>query len=223
MLIRPEKPQDCEAIRRVNQLAFGQEEEAMLVDALRRSDAFIPELSLVAEEEGVVVGHVLFTRVLIRNDTRALEALALAPMCIHPEMQRRGIGSALVEIGLEKCAELGHRIVIVVGHPQYYTRFGFRPAAESGIRAPFPVPTDAFMALALVPDALSFASGPVGLIATGKGAAPRLDRFESGRETPYPRISQLYWTPPTRPEAIRQETPVLSACSTTVRGLPLRT
>ena len=161
MIIRPEKPQDYEAIRRVNLLAFGQEDEARLVEALRRSDAFIPGLSLVAEEEGRIVGHILFTRIHIKSEIRSVEALALAPMCVLPEMQRRGIGSALVEIGLEQCAELGHRLVIVVGHPHFYPRFGFRPAAESGIQAPFPVPSEAFMALALVPDALSWASGLV--------------------------------------------------------------
>jgi putative acetyltransferase len=161
MIIRSEKPQDHEAIHRVNRLAFGREEEASLVAALRRSDAYIPGLSLVAEENGGIIGHILFTRIHIKGKTRSVEALALAPMCVLPEMQRRGIGSALVEIGLEECAEFGHRIVIVVGHPEFYPRFGFRPAAESGIQAPFPVPSEAFMALALVPGALSWVSGIV--------------------------------------------------------------
>ena len=161
MLIRPERPQDYEGIHRVNRLAFGQENEARLVAALRQSDVFIPGLSLVAEEESEIIGHILFSRIQIREDTRSVQALALGPMCVLPERQRRGIGSALVEIGLEECAELGHRIVIVVGHPQFYPRFGFRPASESGIQAPFSVPSEAFMALALVPGALSWASGVV--------------------------------------------------------------
>jgi putative acetyltransferase len=159
--IRSEGAEDREAIFGVNHAAFGQEDEARLVDALRRSEAFIPELSLLALEDSRVVGHILFTRVEIRGADRAFDALALAPMAVLPGYQRRGIGSALVERGLEIARDLGHRVVIVVGHPEYYPRFGFVPAKPRGIRAPFEVPDEAFMVLELQSNALAGIEGQV--------------------------------------------------------------
>jgi putative acetyltransferase len=159
--IRTEGPEDIEAVFDVNREAFGQDDEARLVDALRLSPAFIPELSLVAVEGSRVVGHILFTRIKIRSPERTFDALALAPMAVLPGYQRRGIGSALVERGLESARDLGHRVVIVVGHPEYYPRFGFVPAGPLGIRAPFEVPGEAFMALALSPGALAGVQGQV--------------------------------------------------------------
>jgi putative acetyltransferase len=159
--IRPEGPEDRKAVFDVNQAAFGQDDEARLVDALRRSPAYIPELSLVAVEDSRIVGHILFTRIKLRGSERAFDALALAPMAVLPGYQRRGIGSALVERGLEIARDLGHRVVIVVGHPDYYPRFGFVLAGPLGIRAPFDVPGEAFMALALSPGALAGVQGLV--------------------------------------------------------------
>jgi putative acetyltransferase len=159
--IRPESPADVPAVFRVHQLAFGQDAEPRLVDALRGSSAFLPELSLLALDGSEVVGHVLFTRVVVRDGGEAHEALALAPMAVLPSHQNRGIGSALVRRGLEEARALGHRVVIVVGHPGYYPRFGFVPAKPLGIRAPFEVPDEAFFALELQPGALRGVAGVV--------------------------------------------------------------
>jgi putative acetyltransferase len=159
--VRGEQPQDREAIFRVNREAFGRETEARLVDALPRSEAFFPELSLVAVDEGGVVGHILFTRIQIKTASGPVPALALAPMAVLPGLQRQGIGSALVQRGLEECRRRGEKLVVVLGHPEYYPRFGFVPAGPHGIRAPFPPPPEAFMVLELDPGALEGVSGEV--------------------------------------------------------------
>jgi putative acetyltransferase len=161
MQIRAERPEDRQAVFRVNHLAFAQENEARLVDALRASSAFIPELSLVALDGAEVVGHILFTRITVREGNRAHDALALAPMAVLPPFQKQGIGSALVRRGLEDARALGHRLVIVVGHPDYYPGFGFVPAQPLGIVAPFDVPSEAFLALELQPGALRGVRGLV--------------------------------------------------------------
>ena len=161
MQIRLELPGDREAVYRVNQLAFGQENEARLVEALRRSSAFIPELSLVALDDSEVVGHILFSRITVQGEDQAHTALALAPMAVLPSFQRKGIGSALVRRGLDEARSLGHLVVIVVGHPDYYPRFGFVPAQPLGILSPFEVPSEAFMVLELEPRALRGIQGLV--------------------------------------------------------------
>jgi len=112
--------------------------EAQLVDALRRDGDFIPELSLFAVDEGRIVGHILFPPVTISSSEENVAALALAPMAVLPEFQGCGIGSRLVREGLAACRRLGHRIVVVVGHPAYYPKFGFSPARAQGIDVPFP-------------------------------------------------------------------------------------
>jgi putative acetyltransferase len=160
MIIRAEGPGDVAAIGEVNELAFGQPDEARLVEALRAdSAAWIPELSLVAEEDGHVVGHVLFTRMRVRDGERAHDALALAPVAVRPERQKAGIGSALIRDGLKRARALGHRVVIVLGHRTYYPRFGFEPAGRHGIRYPEPGHESAFMVLELVPGALAGVRG----------------------------------------------------------------
>jgi len=161
MIIRPETPDDYTAIREVNTLAFGREVEARLVENLRRLPDFIPELSLVGIEAGQVVGHILFSPLVIETQEGAVQAVALATLAVRPEFQNQGIGSELVRDGLERCRNLRHRIVVVVGHPAYYPRFGFSPARERGLEAPFPVPDEAFLALELVPGALDGVAGVV--------------------------------------------------------------
>jgi putative acetyltransferase len=157
--IRAETPRDRDAIRTVHRAAFGQEVEGRLVDRLRETGAWVPELSLVATQDGRVVGHILFSRVTIRRGLDRVPALALAPMAVVPECQRQGIGSALVRAAVAEARRLGHRLVVVVGHPDYYPRFGFVPAARRGIRAPFGAPDDAVMLLELEPGGLADAPG----------------------------------------------------------------
>src|SRR5262249_42921261 len=135
IIIRPETNADHEAIRHVNRLAFGQDDEARLVDALREG-GFV-RLSLVAEQGGQVVGHILFSDLPIITEAGTVPALALAPMAVLPEFQKRGIGSALVRGGLDECRQKGHKIGAVVGHPHFYPRFGFSPKMASALSSTF--------------------------------------------------------------------------------------
>jgi putative acetyltransferase len=157
--IRPETPADRAAIREVNERAFGKPNEANLVDALRASPAFIPDLSLVAERDGAVVGHVMFSIVSVEGDADSVEVLALAPVAVRPEWQRQGIGGRLIRAGLERAVALGHRAVVLIGHPTYYPRFGFTTARAFGIEPPFPLPDEVFMALPLQPGGLEGVRG----------------------------------------------------------------
>ena len=149
MGIRLETHWDHEPIRRLLTAAFGGSAEARLVDALRNSDSFLPHLSLVAENSSVVLGHILFSRVTLEAE-RPVQILALAPVAVYPAFQRRGIGSALIRAGLSRADRSGEPLVVVVGHPDYYPRFGFVPARAIGIEPPWPdVPDEAFMAMPL--------------------------------------------------------------------------
>src|SRR5206468_2100107 len=123
LITRAETDADHEAIRHVNRLAFGQDDEAGIVDALR--DGGYARVSLVAEINGVIVGHILFSDLPILTDSGTVSALSLAPMAVLPEFHKQGIGSALVRKGLEDCRDQGHCIVVVLGHPHFYPRFGF--------------------------------------------------------------------------------------------------
>jgi putative acetyltransferase len=151
MMIRAETPADWEAVRAVNEAAFGQPDEATLVDTLRP----VAIASLVAEVDGDVVGHILFTPATIG----AVSAAALGPVAVQPAWQGRGIGSRLILEGLAACRHAGYGIVGLLGHPDYYPRFGFQPASRFGIRCKWDVPDEAFMALALRPGALDGVSG----------------------------------------------------------------
>lgn len=144
--IREEAPEDVPTIRRVNELAFGQALEAGIVDALRESgDEF---LSFVADCDGEVVGHILFTPVTIETERGAVRGMGLAPMAVLPERQRRGIGTALVRHGLAALRDRSCPFVVVLGHAEYYPRFGFEPASRHGIRSQWEaVPDEAFMIL----------------------------------------------------------------------------
>jgi putative acetyltransferase len=157
-LIRPETRADHEAIRQVNRLAFGQDDEARLVDSLR--DSGYVRVSLVADQTGEIVGHILFSDLPIVTNAGIVPALALAPMAVLPECQNQGIGSALVRRGLEVCKEQEHRIVVVLGHPQFYPRFGFSSKLASVLASRFGG-GDSWMALELVPGALGSVTGRV--------------------------------------------------------------
>jgi putative acetyltransferase len=157
MFVRPETAADFAAIRQVNRLAFGQEGEAKLVDALR--DGGYARLSLIAERNDRVVGHILFSDLPIITGERTVSALALAPLAVLPEHQGCGIGSALVRYGLDECRQHGHKIVVVLGHPQFYRRCGFSPELALALQSPFS--GAAWMALELVPGALTGIRGRV--------------------------------------------------------------
>jgi putative acetyltransferase len=158
LTIRQEVHADQEAIRHVNRLAFGQDTEARLVDALR--DGGYVRVSLVAEAEGQVVGHIFFSDLPIITEAGTVPALALAPMAVLPGFQKQGFGSALVRRGLEVGKEQGHRIVVVLGHSHFYPRFGFSAKLASALASPFGG-GDSWMALELVPGALDGVTGRV--------------------------------------------------------------
>ena len=157
--IRPETPKDFDSIRYVNEQAFGQKAEAAIVDKLRNRDALT--ISLVATMENEVVGHIAFSPVVIESKCTSFEAIALAPMAVLPAYQHKGIGSQLVQTGLEECRRLGHEIVVVLGHPDYYPRFGFVPSKQRGIDCEFEVPDEAWMILELKEGILGGRSGTV--------------------------------------------------------------
>jgi putative acetyltransferase len=135
--VRQERKGDRAAIGRIVTAAFGRKNEARLVEALRASDAWVPELSLVAEEDRSAVGYVALTRASIRTVGGDVGLLALAPLAVSPEFQRRGIGGALVNASLQIAAARGERAVVLIGHPSYYPRFGFVPAAPLGLTSTF--------------------------------------------------------------------------------------
>jgi predicted N-acetyltransferase YhbS/ubiquinone/menaquinone biosynthesis C-methylase UbiE len=159
-VVRPETPRDVSAVHRLNEQAFGQPLEANLVEKLRRHCG--EAISLVAESGGQVLGHILFTPVVIAHQTGPVVGMGLGPMAVLPERQRQGIGSELVRHGLDILRERGCPFVIVVGHPEYYPRFGFERAVKHGLRCQWEsVPDAAFMVLILDAAAMADVSGVV--------------------------------------------------------------
>lgn len=168
--IRKETQKDYEFTETVVEKAFQNEEhsdhsEHFLVARLRKSSAFVPELSLIAEMNEEIVGHIMLTKLLIKDDEKRYESLALAPVSVLPEYQNKGIGSELIHKSLKISKEMGFKSVIVLGHDKYYPRFGFRPASKWGIKAPFDVPDESFMALELEVGSLD---GIMGTVVYGK-------------------------------------------------------
>jgi putative acetyltransferase len=157
VIVRCEDAADESAIRSVNESAFGRPDEARLVDQLRHEDAVV--LSLVAECETRIVGHILFSRMWIDHADGAIAAVALAPMAVLPAFQSRGIGGKLIASGLALLRERGEQIVIVLGHPDYYPRFGFSAEKARNLQSPFP--PEAYMAVELSAGALAGISGKV--------------------------------------------------------------
>lgn len=160
--IKAEIPKDYEQITKVNNLSFNQPNEGIMISKLRMNDKFISELSIVAEIESKVAGHILFFPLNIVSEKKSFEILSLAPMAVLPEYQRQGIGKKLVIEGLKKSKELGFKAVVVLGHPTYYPKFGFERASKWNIRPPIDeVPDEAFMAMELVEGFLSDKAGVV--------------------------------------------------------------
>jgi putative acetyltransferase len=135
--IRQEQPEDYQSVFQINNQAFKQEAEANLVDVLHQSEAFVPELSLVAELNKELMGHILFTKIKIVNGVSATESWALAPMAVKEAYQKQGIGGQLIRERLKRAAALGFVSVIVLGHDQYYPKFGFEPASKWGNQSTF--------------------------------------------------------------------------------------
>lgn len=161
IVIRDEEPSDVEAVHRVNVAAFPTDAEAKLVRALRDSDALV--LSLVAEHDGEIVGHIAFSPVSITSDdaTMVVAAIGLGPMAVAPPRQRSGIGAQLIEEGLRRLREAGHRLCVVLGHPEYYLRAGFVRASKHDIWWERDAPEPSFMIQPLVSGALDGVHGTV--------------------------------------------------------------
>jgi len=145
--IREQQPHDEKSIRVVNQRAFGQTQEADIVDKLRQNCKDL--LSLVATKHNQIVGHILFSPAKIEDENRTIQGMGLAPMAVLPEYQKQGIGSELVRTGIAKLASRRCPFVIVLGHAEYYPRFGFEPASRYGIKSEWEAPDNAFMILVL--------------------------------------------------------------------------
>lgn len=158
MIIRAEKESDRKGVYDINVSAFETLSEANLVDALR--DQAQPVISLVAEDDGDVVGHIMFSPVSLAGHPN-LKVMGLAPMAVVPDHQKKGIGSELVLAGLEQCKQLGFSAVVVLGHPAYYPRFGFSPSSRFGIDSEYEVPEEVFMAMELEQGTLSGRTGRV--------------------------------------------------------------
>ncbi|GIN72787.1 N-acetyltransferase [Bacillus sp. J14TS2] len=167
ILIRQEITSDYDKTEEIIQQAFLNEEksdqtEHILVRQLRTSAAFIPELSLIAvDQDNEIVGHILLTKIKIVDGDHTADSLALAPVSVFPEHQKQGIGSELIHTALKKAKEMDKCSVIVLGHKDFYPRFGFKPAKLWKIRAPFEVPDEVFMALELTENALANVQGVV--------------------------------------------------------------
>lgn len=164
--LRQENKNDFQSVFQLIEKAFEKEEysdhkEQFLVERLRKSDAFIPELSIVAELDGKIVGHILFTKLKIKNDLNSFESLALAPVSVLPEFQEKGIGSKLILYGHEIAKDLGYKSVILLGHQDYYPRFGYEVCEKYNIKMPFDVPAENCMVIALTEDGLKDVNGEV--------------------------------------------------------------
>lgn len=159
MDIRTEKLEDVEAVRKVNIAAFGRENEANLVDRLRGSTS---TFSFVAVQSDRIVGHLLFSLVAVEGKcSKNLSILGLAPVAVFPNYQRQGIGSLLIREGLKECGRSGFQAVVVLGYPDFYSRFGFIPASRNSLKCEYDVPDEAFMVLELSSGALQDCSGTV--------------------------------------------------------------
>jgi putative acetyltransferase len=147
MIIRTESPGDFEEVYKLNYAAFGnREDEAQLVERIRKSEEFVPELSIVAEIDKEIVGHLLLSKALVESDEKSSTVIVLAPVAVKPGSQKQGIGSKLIEEGLSRCKDLGYKIILLIGHPSYYPRFGFKPARKHGLKLnQFNVPDEVFM------------------------------------------------------------------------------
>ncbi len=164
--LRQEKETDFTAVFDLIKEAFESEQmsdhqEQFLVERLRNSNAFIPELSIVAEIEDKVVGYILLTKLKIKNNRNEFDSLALAPVCVLPAYQGKGIGGRLIEHAHTIAQKLGHRSIVLLGHENYYPKYGYLQADRFGIELPFDVPKENCMAIELVENGLKGIRGVV--------------------------------------------------------------
>ncbi len=155
--IRREAPHDIEAAYQVNKQAFGGTAEANLVNAVRSCEKNL--ISLVATDRGKIIGHILFSPMTVEDQVENRSVIGLAPLAVLPAWQRKGVGSKLIRAGLDRCCRDGFKIVAVLGHPDYYPRFGFAPSIKYGIKCEFDAPPEAFMVLELLPGSLEAVKG----------------------------------------------------------------
>ena len=166
-IIRPEQKQEFKKIQDLvidafSNAEFSDQKEYLLVERIRRSDAYIPELSLVAiDSDDQPIGHLLLSKVTIVDEDQSVESLALAPVSVATDYQKKGIGSHLITEALSRAKEMGYQSVIVLGHEHYYPKFGFKPASSWNIRAPFDVPDNVFMVTELTENGLHDVQGVV--------------------------------------------------------------
>lgn len=164
--VRQEKPEDYPVVFDLIEKAFENElmsdhEEQNLVERLRKSNSFIPELSLVALYGDKIVGHILLTRVKIVNAQYKFESLALAPVSVLPEYQNKGIGGMLIKNAHKAAKDLGYKSIVLLGHAGYYPKFGYKPASTFGVELPYNVPDENCLAIELVEEGLKGVSGIV--------------------------------------------------------------
>jgi putative acetyltransferase len=159
LTIRPETAADADQVFAVEATAFARPAEAELVQKLQQSG--VETISLVALLDDAVVGHILFSPVTVKNEDGEFTAVALGPVAVSSDHQNKGVGAELCRAGLAACLQAGHELAFVLGHPNYYPRFGFTPSAPLGLRCQFDVPEDVFMVTELVPGALHNKRGTV--------------------------------------------------------------
>lgn len=147
MILRTETVQDFEEVYKLNYLAFGnREDESILIERIRKSEEFVPELSIVAEMDNEIVGHLLLSKAIVEDHKKVSTVIVLAPIAVKPNCQKQGIGSELIEEGIRRCKALGYSIILLIGHPSYYPRLGFKPARKYGLELKqFEVPDEVFM------------------------------------------------------------------------------
>lgn len=161
LYVRGEKTADYDTIFEINKLAFGREDEGNLVNAIRKTRSYEFGFSLVAVKEDVILGHALFSKGFITHRNRRFKCLVLGPIAVLPEQQRRGVGKALIEEGLERAKEVGFGAVVVVGDPVYYGQFGFIPALSKKLRTTMKIPDENFMVKEISRNALRGIIGTV--------------------------------------------------------------
>lgn len=166
IIIQQEQRSDYQQVFELVAKAFADmeksdQQEHHIIERLRKSDAFIPELSLVARQESRVVGHILISKIKIKNTSTVFDSLSLAPIAVLPEFQRQGIGAMLIRTAHQVARNLGYDSVVLVGHENYYPRFGYVPASKFGIQFPFDSPDENCMAVELTSNALQDVNGMV--------------------------------------------------------------